>query len=292
MARYRLENDLLQLLVDTRGAEMKSLKNKHTGQEYLWSGDAAYWGRTAPVLFPLVGNYRDKTSLYGGKTYRMGQHGFARDLEFSLLSQSERELWFALEENKTTLLSYPFRFRLVLGYRLTERGVTAIWRVENTNEQPMYFSIGGHPAFNCPLLPGEDQTDCFLVFDTQKPLVSQILNARGEVSGREKVLETTDGRLRIPATLFDEDALILEGNQTRQIALAGKDGQVYLTVSFDAPLVGIWSPAKKGAPFVCIEPWYGRSDRADFSQKLEEREYSNRLEAGGEFEKSYHIAIG
>ena len=91
--------------------------------------------------------------------------------------------------------------------------------------------------------------------------------------------------------LFDEDALIIEGNQAKRVGLVNPQGETYLEVEFDAPLFGIWSPAKKSAPFVCIEPWYGRSDKEDFSKKLEEREWGNELEAGEVFEKSYQIHV-
>lgn len=291
MERFQIRNESLTLEIDAHGAEMKSLTDNRTGQEYLWCGDAAYWGRTSPILFPLVGNYREKQSCFDGKWYSLSQHGFARDMDFELVSEKGDEIWFALEDSPETLEKYPFGFRLELGYRLQGRAVEVLWKVTNKNDREMYFSIGGHPAFNCPLREGEKQTDYRIGFDTCEPLTASVLDENGTVSERTKVLELTDGMLQITDSLFDEDALIVEHDQAHKVALYTPEGEKYLEVRFEAPLFGIWSPAGKHAPFVCIEPWYGRSDRADFGQKLEEREWGNVLKAGEIFTAAYQICV-
>ena len=291
MEMFQIRNESLTLEIDAHGAEMKSLTDNRTGQEYLWCGDAAYWGRTSPILFPLVGNYREKQSCFDGKWYSLSQHGFARDMDFELVSEKGDEIWFALEDSPETLEKYPFGFRLELGYRLQGRAVEVLWKVTNKNDREMYFSIGGHPAFNCPLREGEKQTDYRIGFDTCEPLTASVLDENGTVSERTKVLELTDGMLQITDSLFDEDALIVEHDQAHKVALYTPEGEKYLEVKFEAPLFGIWSPAGKHAPFVCIEPWYGRSDRADFGQKLEEREWGNVLKAGEIFTAVYQICV-
>lgn len=291
MEKFQIRNESLTLEIDAHGAEMKSLTDNRTGQEYLWCGDAAYWGRTSPVLFPLVGNYREKQSCFDGKWYSLSQHGFARDMDFELVSEKGDEIWFALEDSPETLEKYPFGFRLELGYRLQGRAVEVLWKVTNKNDREMYFSIGGHPAFNCPLREGEKQTDYRIGFDTCEPLTASVLDENGTVSERTKVLELTDGMLQITDSLFDEDALIVEHDQAHKVALYTPEGEKYLEVRFEAPLFGIWSPTGKHAPFVCIEPWYGRSDRADFGQKLEEREWGNVLKAGEIFTAVYQICV-
>lgn len=291
MGAYQLKNEELTLTVISAGAEMKSLKDNKTEQEYLWQADPKFWGRTSPVLFPIVGNYAQKQSVYEGKTYTLSQHGFARDMEFDLESQTENEIWFMLKDIETTLEKYPFHFILKVGYRLSGRQVEVMWKVENTNDKKMYFSIGGHPAFNCPLKEGEKQEDYQLVFDTEGPLTSSILNEEGALCPRTKVLNLSGKCLKLEEHLFDEDALIIENHQAQKAGLVDPSGKVYLEVEFDAPLFGIWSPAKKHAPFVCIEPWYGRSDREDFDHTLEKREWGNELEPGAVFEKSYKILV-
>lgn len=288
---YWLKNEEITVGIVAHGAEMKSLKDNKTGTEYLWCADSAYWGRTSPVLFPLVGNYKNKKTYFQGKEYSLGQHGFARDMEFTLESQTDDEIWFVLESTEETLEKYPFEFKLSLGYKIYGRTVEVLWKVENPAKETMYFSIGGHPAFNCPINVDEKQTDYRLKFDTSEPLISGVIDATGALSENTKTFVLENQEMPITEDLFDEDALIIEQNQAQRVSLVAPDGKEHLEVAFDAPLFGIWSPVGKHAPFVCIEPWYGRCDRADFNQKLEEREWGNVLASGEVFERSYTITV-
>ena len=290
MPIYTLQNQELTAQFASRGAELKSLKDNRTGQEYMWCGDAAYWGRTSPVLFPLVGACKNNEYTHQGKQYSMSQHGFARDMEFSLLTQTGDSLWFGLSETEETLAKYPFAVRLELGYRLEGRSLTVLWRVKNPGRETLYFSIGGHPAFNCPLKPGERQTDYSLLFDAKDKLVSRVLEPWG-VTDERREFSLADGRLPITADLFDRDALIVEDHQAHRVSLVRPEGETYLTVEFEATLFGIWSPKGKQAPFVCIEPWYGRADHMDFQGELCEREWGNRLEPEETFEAIYRIVV-
>jgi galactose mutarotase-like enzyme len=242
-----------------------------------------------------VGSLKNKTYTYQGQTYSLPQHGFARDMKFNLINRTETELWFALESTEETKIEYPFDFRLELGYRLEENRVTAIWRVINNGDDMLFFSVGGHPAFRCPLNEGERQSEYYILFDSDKPIHYLLVDENGLVDKKpfadQHILTTEDGFLPIYSHLFDRDALIIEEDQFHAISLADSDKKPYLTVDFDAPLFGLWSPAKKKAPFVCIEPWYGRCDAGDFSGSLEDREYGNSLASGDIFEASYTITI-
>jgi galactose mutarotase-like enzyme len=225
----------------------------------------------------------------------MSQHGFARDMEFTLISKSDQEIWLSLDATKETYEKYPFWFRLELGYRLEGSTITALWRVINQDNKTMYFSIGGHPAFMCPLDGKGEQRDYYLQFDTDKPLHYLLINEEGMAVKKpfeqQEVLETDHGILAIDPHMFDRDALIIEQNQCHEVSFLDSTKKPYLTVSFDAPLFGLWSPAGKNAPFFFIEPWYGRCDSSDFTGTLEEREWGNVLEAGKQFEASYTITI-
>lgn len=286
-----LENDILKAEINLFGAELASLVKKETGDEYMWNADEKFWKRHSPVLFPIVGSLKNKEFLYDGKSYSMGQHGFARDMEFSLVSNDGVEAWFSLCSDESTMEKYPFAFTLEIGYRLDGNTLKVMWRVINEDDKTMYFSIGGHPAFMCPLSDDGKQTDYSIYFDTDKDLVYGTLSGNGLIDKKDNVLATNGGRMKIDAHLFDEDALVVEGGQAHEVSLVRPSGETYLTVSFDAPLFGLWSPAKKNAPFICIEPWYGRCDAEDFSGTLQEREYGNTLAAGEDFEVSYEIKI-
>ena len=159
MAVYELKNETVSVEIHSFGAELKSLKKLSTGTEYMWKADPTFWGRTSPVLFPFVGGVNNKEYRIKGQTYPMGQHGFARDMEFELLSQSSDEIWFVLNSNEETLKKYPYDFVLKLGYKLLPNGVEVCWQVENPGKEALPFSIGGHPAFNCPIEEGKKQTN-------------------------------------------------------------------------------------------------------------------------------------
>lgn len=290
MSLYTLKNQEITIQVASHGAELKSLKNNLTGIEYMWCGDEKYWKRTSPVLFPVVGAYKNNETTYQGKTYTLPQHGFARDMEFTLVSQTEDTIWFSLTDTEETRKNYPFSFLLELGYKIDGKCVQVMWRVKNPSQKQMHFSIGGHPAFYCPLNEVGVQTDYALLFDEKDKIVSSLLTKAG-VTDTKISYELENGILPVGEDLFDNDALIIENNQAHQVSLVKPDGKPYLTVSFDAPLFGIWSPPKKNAPFICIEPWYGRADHEQFTGELEKREWGNILEAEGQFEASYRITI-
>lgn len=291
MSIYTLKNEQIQIGVDSFGAELKSLQNLADGTEYMWNADPAYWKRTSPVLFPLVGSLNGKSYRYQGKSYPMSQHGFARDGEFSLLKQTENEIWFELTEDEASLEVYPFAFALRIGYVIERRSVKICWQVENTGGQEMHFSIGGHPAFLCPIKPGTKQTDYAIGFDVQGELTSTMIGRDGLASRTKRVYPLENGILPVTETLFDDDALIIEHDQAHSVSLLDADRKPYLTVRFAAPLFGIWSPPGKQAPFICIEPWYGRCDAEDFSGTLEEREWGNRLVPGQRFDVFYEVEI-
>lgn len=289
MALFQISNEKITIQVDSMGAELKSLKSVPDNREYMWHGDPAYWGRTSPVLFPIVGGLKDGVFRVDGSTYPMGQHGFARDMEFQLKSQVATEIWFSLSSDEETLKKYPYPFLLEIGYELVERTVVVKWRVSNQAKEPVWFSIGGHPGFLCPIDPGTDQTQYQILFDVKDAVTSTCI-AGGLVSEEKKTYALRNGALPITSDLFDGDALVIEGDQAHSVSLARPGGTPYLTVEFDAPLFGIWSPPKKNAPFICIEPWYGRCDSVDFAGEFKEREWTQQL-SGGIFEAAYRITI-
>lgn len=291
MAVYELTNHVISIQISSHGAELQSLKKLDTATEYMWCGDAKYWGRTSPVLFPFVGGLKDKEYRTKGKTYPMSQHGFARDLEFELLSQTKDEIWFILKSNAETLAKFPYEFILKLGYKINNNQVEVLWQVENPGNEVLPFSIGGHPAFNCPIDEDARQSDYFVSFGDMDEVISSRIGEQGLVTGCMDVYGLTDGKLALTANLFDHDALVIEDHQTDIVSLCRKDGTPYLTVKMEAPLFGIWSPPGKLAPFVCIEPWYGRCDSEYFDGTLEEREWGNTVKPGEIWKASYVIEV-
>lgn len=286
-----IENNLLRVEVSTFGAEVQSITDKRTGREYLWHGDPAFWKRRSPVLFPIVGSVWDGRFKMDGKECVMSQHGFARDMEFEPVADTpDDELWYRLDADDATLALYPRRFTLEVGYRLTGERITVMWRVTNRDDREMSFQIGAHPAFNLPDFRKADNVHGYLAVDG-RDLTSEVIGKAGCVGSRTKAV-TTDSESMIPieASTFADDALIIGGSQVRRVSLLDKDRMPVLTLFFSAPYVGLWAPGPE-APFVCIEPWYGRADAEGFEGDFASREVVNTLAPGAVFDASYMIII-
>ena len=284
-----LTSDLLIISIATHGAELCSIIDR-SGREYLWQADPRYWKRHSPILFPIVGSVRDGHFTIDGRQYSMSQHGFARDSDFTPLGSTGDEAWYELTSSDTTLAAYPYKFRLQVGYRLTGETVTVIWRVTNTDDRDIYFQIGAHPAFYYPDY-GSDGERGYLWFDREDSF-TYLRIGDGACASLTPHSQPLDGHLlRLDTHTFDIDTFIIEGSQLTSVALLDRERRPHLTMQFDSPLLGIWSPPRKDAPFVCIEPWYGRCDREGFEGEFRDRDHVNRLAAGQTFEASYKIII-
>lgn len=277
---HYLENNFLKISVDTHGAELSSIFNKNENKEMLWQGNPEFWGRKSPVLFPVVGKYKNGKTTYNGKEYSLGQHGFARDSEFTLIEKAENKLTFELTSDENTLEKYPFEFRLICSFELRDNKIIVGWNVRNTDDKTIYFSIGAHPAFYC------EKSKTVLSMNSEN-LRYSLVNSDGLYTPAKYDVESS---FVLHDSIFDKDALIIENSNVTEVSLID-NGKNYLTIKFDAPLFGIWSPTKKNAPFVCIEPWYGRCDGADFDGDITEREWTNPLEINETWHKEYEIII-
>lgn len=287
--KQTLSNDLLTVTIDAFGAELQEIVNKRTGWQYLWHGDKTFWGRRSPVLFPIVGSVWDGCYRMDGKEFRLGQHGFARDREFEIITDTpDDEAWFSLESDDSTLALYPRRFRLEIGYRLQEARLTVMWRVINLDDREMSFQIGAHPAFNYPDFNAADDVHGYFCFDSRS-LEKQVIEEKGCVGNTtEPVALDEDGMLPVMSDTFRNDAIVLADHQVHRVSMLDKNRAPYLSVLFQAPLVGLWSPSAQ-APFACIEPWWGRCDRVGFSGDFSERDYVNKIAPGETFSASYMV---
>ena len=287
-----LKNEMLTIQVSEHGAELQSIRKDD--YEYLWQGNPEYWGRRSPVLFPIVGSVWEKCFRVDGKVYEMGQHGFARDMDFELVSAADTEVWYRLESSEKTLSAYPWPFVLEIGYRLEGSSVEVLWKVTNSGDTEMFFQIGAHPAFNYPGYDPDAVDRGVVAFDRNDNLQRSGFKGKGCVDpqARFPLPLSDDGMLRLKRDTFDDiDTLMLENDQVHKVVFLKNDSSPYLTVTFDAPVVAIWSPPKRNAPFFCIEPWYGRCDRADFTGEFKDRDWVNALAPGATFSASYTITL-
>lgn len=284
-----LKSEKFTAVISTHGAELCSVKDNN-GKEYIWQADEKVWKRHAPVLFPIVGKVRGNKYTIDGKEYQMGQHGIARDQEFEILEHNDTMAIFELKANDITKEKYPYDFSLKITYELKDSTIKVIWTVTNTDDKKISFSIGAHPAF----IGMEDNlANGKLYFNVKEDkLTYELLNEDGLLGDDKDVLALDNGCAKLNKEFFDRDALIFEHLDCNEVALYDNNDDRIVSVKFDAPLFGIWSAKCTGVPYVCIEPWYGRADRADFDKSFDEREYGNSLEINEVFEKSYTMEFG
>lgn len=288
-----IKNTYLTIQTKANGAELTSLKSNKTGVEYLWQADPEFWARHAPVLFPFVGkSWQDTYRTSDGSLYKMPQHGFARDMHFVLFSQDETSIMYLLKSNTETLEKYPYHFELYIGYRLNKNMVEVIWEVKNTGKSEMYFQIGAHPAFNYIDFDSEAPIKGYLGFDKQKDITYKLIGEKGCLNVQNRYdLDLQEGLLAIKANTFAKDALVIEANQIKTVKLLDRNKQQHIALHFDAPVVGLWSPNKENAPFVCIEPWYGRCDKEHFEGIISQKDWINKLNAAEKFSTRYIIEV-
>lgn len=284
-----IKNSCLTVDISPVGAEFQSIRSAE--REYLWQGDPAYWSGRSPILFPLTGNVWEKKYMHNGTTYDMPAHGFARHLTFEVVEQSEAEVRLASTSNEETLKIYPFPFRLEVVYRLEGMRLTTEWHVTNLGSEDMPFRIGGHPAFNWDWNEGEDRGA--MVFDAEGPLHGTLLDQKGcvhrELQFFEQPLEA-GGVLPLKRDYFDPiDTLIIEGAQVHSALLRDNQERPIVRISFDCDVFCIWTPTGKRAPFVCLEPWYGRCDRTGDTGEFRTRDYINNVRPTETWQGGYEV---
>lgn len=291
--KYQLKNEYLKVTIQSEGAEITSVQSTE-GLEYMWSGDKKYWGRHAPVLFPIVGKVVDNTYTYitcetESKEYALSQHGFARDSIFDVAFQDEKSIVFVLNSNESTKERYPFDFQLKIIYQLDERTIKLTYEVENTGKEEMYFSIGGHPAFNCPLLEGETLEDYYIEFEVKEKAKKLLITPDVYLSGDTETYEAK--RIDLSHDFFKDGVTILTELASDLVTLKSTKNNHSITMARkELPFLGLWSP-EQGAPFVCIEPWVGHTDYIASSKVLSEKKDFVALARGKQFNCSYDITF-
>ncbi|HHW68553.1 aldose 1-epimerase family protein [Defluviitalea raffinosedens] len=285
-----MENQWVKVKTKPEGAELTSIILKEDHTEYLWQGDHKIWGRHAPILFPIVGRLNDNKYTIDGNEYRMTQHGFARDMIFDILEESEEHILYQLTSNENTLKHYPYHFQLRVEYILAKKSIIVKYFVKNTDVQKIYFSIGGHPGFNCPLIEGERMEDYVLEFEKEETL-DKICLEDGLISEEKQPFLNHEKIIPITKDLFANDALIVENTESRYITLKSIKSTKAIRVTFDEfRYLGIWSKPE-GAPFICIEPWLGIADYKNNIVDFKEKAGILSIDPDEEFACSYTISI-
>ncbi len=288
---YSIENEHLKISINQIGAELCKLESAATGKQFLWEGDPAIWGSFAPVLFPVIGAIKDQFANINGQKFEVPRHGFVRNNPQVMLSkQSTNSLTFQLKYDDDTLKIYPFRFLFSITYTLVKNQVEVKHEITNLGEEELLFSVGGHPAFKCPIEDDEKYEDYFIEFEKIENEPTWLLDNNGLVLNESKPLIENSKVIPLDHSLFENDALIFKSLKSNKVSLKNKKSQHVITVSYkDFPYLGIW--AKPNGNFVCIEPWLGIADGADSDHDFSTKEGVLTLDSKDNYVATYSIRI-
>tara|TARA_R110002050_G_scaffold139804_1_gene264378 strand:+ start:680 stop:1594 length:915 start_codon:yes stop_codon:yes gene_type:complete len=288
---YTLENNKLKIGVKKAGAELSQISSVKNTNEFMWDANPNIWANHAPNLFPIIGALKDDSYIFENQTYQLVKHGFVRYNEDVVLhEQTKASLTFKLKYNDATLQSYPFKFEFYITYKLTDNVIEIIHTVKNIDIKTMYFSLGGHPAFKCPVY-NDTYDDYFLEFEHNETSERHLINMEnGLISSNKEPVFKDSNILRLTHELFNDDALVFKDLKSRKVTLKSDTYGAILTVKHpEFPYLGIW--AKPNGDYVCIEPWLGIADSEDTNQDFKTKEGILSLKAQESFTASYSIEI-
>lgn len=277
---YKIENEFFTCEADDMGAQLHSLKSKENGKEYIWQGNPDIWYGQAPVLFPIIGQLINDKYFYNGTEYTMPKHGLARKLPFKVKECDGAKMVFSLESDENTLRSYPFEFEYLVTFELKEKTLVNTMTVINKTKGEMYFSIGAHPAFNCAV--GD-----VIEFEKPETLATERIDKENLIIPEKYPFLENEKSFEITKEIFEPDALILSEIESEKLTIKGEN-EVEFTFG-KCPFLGIW--AKPGAPYVCIEPWYGVNDGREVKNDISEKRGIERLDENGIFEFKWEAKI-
>jgi galactose mutarotase-like enzyme len=285
---HTIQNRGLTATIKAQGAELCSLTNE-AGVQFIWQAEPA-WPRHAPLLFPIVGRLKNDELKHRGKTYRMTQHGFARDRRFAWLERSASRCSLVLEDDAATRALYPFAFRLVATYALDDAGLTMTLTITNTGEDVLLASLGGHPAFNWPLKPELSKERYALTFAEDEP--HPVRRLEGGLLRASTESTPVRGRvLALSEALFTGDAIIFDRINSMSVRYAAGQGP-WLEMSWSGfRELGVWSKPS-GAAFLCIEPWRGYASPSDFDGEFGDKPGVMHIAPEADEELSFRIKVG
>lgn len=282
-----LKNQKMLVKLSTTGAEAIEIRRLDLDCNYLWGGDAQYWASHSPVLFPMVCAAMNGEIKVDNQKYAMMNHSYARKTEFELLEQGETTAVYRLQADEKSLTIYPFKFQLTIQYSLVENSLEIDYQVKNVDDRDIYFQIGTHPGFNCPLENDLSFEDYYLEFDQPEKLERHFMNgANVLIPDRTTLIGENVSRLPMTRGLFADGALVFPQIKSSRIVLKSDQSPRAVAVSFEnMQQLGIWQA--KDAPFVCIEPWHGLADVDGYTGEFKDRAAVIQLEPC----KTFHCSM-
>lgn len=278
-------------VIDSIGAQLISFKDS-AGTEYIWQRDPQFWGKCSPLLFPIVGNCRNDRTRIEGQVWEIPKHGFCREMDFTVTHQSETSASFEIRDTDETKKIYPYSFRLSLSYTLTAGSLFMEYRVVNTDDRTIYYCLGAHPGFNCPMESEAAFEDYDLVFEKEETTSSMVYDCKNlEFNPANRISRLKESRtLSLNRELFKDDAVYFDDLQSRAVSIINRNTGRGVEVSFPGfETVAFWTPYPGDAPFVCVEPWNGSGIYATEDDEFIHKNHVQSLNPGNA--KSYGLSI-
>lgn len=287
----KLQNDKIKAEIKSEGAELISLRQINDSTEYIWQGDKSVWGRSAPVLFPIVGKLKNNTYTYQGDNYHLSQHGFARDMFFEIFEKSDDCVIYRLKSDESTLEKFPFEFEFYIAYVLKGNTLSIEYKIVNVDSKDMFFSIGAHPGFYCPLDGNGTIENCYLEFEVPEKSGTYLVE-EGYISEHKVSFLNNEKIVKLSKELFAKDAIILEDLNSKSVSIKNTKSDKFITMTFDEfKYLGIWTKPE-GAPFICLEPWNGIGDSKNSNGKIEDKKDIKSLSPNLSYKCGFCISIG
>ena len=287
-----IQNSSFKISVTKIGAELCSLFSKSKNIEFIWQANPSIWGSHAPVLFPIIGCLKNGEFLFEGNSFSIPKHGFIRNnasLESNIIEENCIE--FRSKYTEESLKNYPFKYEFSIRYILQENGLKVEHTILNHDENnPIYFSLGGHPGFNCPFFENESYEDYYIEFEVPETDETWLVSNEGLIENESIPFLNNSKTLPLRKDLFANDALIFKNLKSNYVSLKSKNHTLSLKVGIsEFETLGLW--AKPNAPFVCIEPWLGISDSVSTNQDFTQKEGIQILGGGEKKVISFEIKI-
>ena len=281
MAYFELENEKLQIRVCSLGAELQSIYSKETQMEYIWQPGTETFAHHTMLLFPNPGRIAHDRIIVGGKVYPAMMHGFANDMEFRLVEHSENKILLELGATDYTRRYFPYEFRFQVEFTLENDKVLQHFYVINDDSKPVYYCLGAHPGFYCPIELGECGDDYSLVFDQPQMLNQHELEVNTRLlTGKEHPYLVNEAEIPLSDHFFDNGPLLFGGMKASTLTLKSNRCGRFVELGIE----GFESLCLWGAPtkmsVICIEPWCGTSDRTDTDHIWETKPGVRKVEIG------------
>ncbi len=289
---HTLHNDLLKIAVKNTGAELCEISSVKHHTQFMWDANPKVWAGYSPNLFPIIGALKHDKYIFENQEYSLPKHGFIRhNRDVRLHKKTGNNLTFVYSANENSLKHYPFKFEFYISYTLKDHTLEVDHVVKNCDDKTMFFSVGGHPAFKCPVYKNEAYEDYSLDFEQVENSRTHLVNTEnGLIKLATKPLFDNSKSIALTHNLFNEDALIFKDLKSKKVTLTSQSHGPIVSVDYtDFPYLGIW--AKPEGDYVCIEPWLGIADHEDGNQDFKTKEGIISLEAGKTFEAAYAIEI-